>query len=1082
MAKHKQFVSSIRPCGILPDVPNRWVPPVRRDLDLGLPPNASRLDKFISALRALVKDMLRKETRLRTVALQDGVIAELDGRNRGYCFPFEGDAELFEGARVTIHVGSRTCDGTIASISSQWLIISLAEDFGPAIAACVLRIDNTAMIEALADRLEKARSGEARLNHSIADEVLDNSGDQAEAPLLEPHQVIFGELNSHQKMAVHHTIFNRVTYLWGPPGTGKTQTLGVINERLFAAGKRVLLCSNTNQAVDQVLTRLCENFGLSHPALIDGKFLRIGKSEGIPERFTEYLTLDGIVRRKSVDLQKRKLELQDAAEKLRAHADSSRHILEQFLALDRASQERAVAEERRQKLDKASATIIAQQAEVLQQFAALERELSLRANAGPLRRLLMRNEEIIKRDMAQCDARRNNVKAMIRDQQRERDNPELTRKLEKVSARYNALAESLHRYDRADAESIVSAVETKVASLLREIANINVKLDSIAQSIIAGARIVGATVTKAFLSPQQFGNFDTVIVDEASMVILPALYYVCGLAKEKVIISGDFRQLAPIVPTDEQAILETIGCDVFHAAGIPKAFSAGSTAKRTVMLAEQYRMKAGICDLISERMYEGRLVTSPSWIGPETELPAPFDGEMTIIDTSSIQPFVARFGSSRYNLMNAFAVRNLVRFLSEHQASFDRAELPGSKFTIGICTPFTAQKELLKRLVTHGEVLVGTVHRYQGAEKTAMIIDIPDSIGERFVSMFAQAGRPDDPGSQLFNVAVSRAKAHLIFVANLEYLDRKLPGDAFLRELLFTASVRGRVVDVRDVIAMWPNIEDWRECGHPLDFDPKALATGLFDRSSFDAVFRADLDHAKRGIAIYSPFVALQRVEAYEALFRRKNAEGIAIRCVTRPPAQNGSIPADDAKGALDSLDAMGCTVDTRGEIHQPVVVVDDEIIWFGSLNPLSHTGRTNETMLRVISKPGALQMAVFLSVTGNRSPDHAEGRAFLGENPKCPGCKARTTYRMGKSGPYWECESRCGWTEGLKPNRAQRLAAGNEDRPTNAPTCPKCKAQTVLRRGRYGKFWSCSRFPVCDGLVREHHERKPGPERRPAR
>ena len=1082
MAMHKQFVSSIRPCGILPDVPNRWVPPVRRDLDLGLPPNAPRLDIFVSALRALVKDMLRKGARLRTVALQDGVPLEIDGRNRSYCFPFEGDGELFEGARVTIHVGSRTCDGTIASVSSQWLIISLGEDFGPTIAACVLRIDNTAMIEALADRLEKARSGEARLNHSIADEVLDNSGDQAEAPPIERHQVIFGELNSHQKMAVHHTTVNRVTYLWGPPGTGKTQTLGVISELLFAADKRVLLCSNTNQAVDQILTRLCENLGISHPALIDGKFLRIGKSEGIPERFTEYLTLEGIVRRKSVDLQKRKLELQGDAEKLRARADSSRHILEQFLALDKASRERAAVEERRQEIEKASSTMIAQQAEVLQQFAALERELSFRANAGRFRRLLMRNEEIIKRDMAECDARRNHVKTMLRDQQRERDNPELMRRLEKVSARYNALAESLHGYDRAVAEKIVSEAEAKVDSLLREIATINVELDRIAQSIIAGAKIVGATVTKAFLSPQQFGNFDTVIVDEASMVILPALYYVCGLAKEKVIISGDFRQLAPIVPTDQQAILETIGCDVFHAAGIPKAFSGGSTAKRTVMLAEQYRMKAGICNLVSERMYEGRLVTSPGWIGPEIELPAPFDGEMTVIDTSSIQPFVARFGSSRYNLMNAFAVRNLVRFLSENQASFDKTKLPGNKFTIGICTPFTAQKELLKRLVTQDEVLVGTVHRYQGAEKTAMIIDIPDSIGERFVSMFAQAGKPDDPGSQLFNVAVSRAKAHLIFVANLNYLDRKLPGDAFLRELLHTASVRGRVVDVRDVIAIWPNVEGFCEYGHPLDFDPKAPATGIFDRSSFDRDFRADLDQTKRGIAIYSRFATLARVAAYEALFRQKTAEGIAIRCVTRPPAQHGSIRGDDAKQALDRLEAMGCTVDTRWEIHQQVVLVDDEIIWFGSLNPLSHISRTNETMLRVISRPGALQVAVLLNVTGKRSPEHAEGLAFLGENPKCPGCKARTTYRLGKWGPYWECESRCGWTEGLKPNRAQRPAAGNEVRPTNAPTCPKCKAPTVLRRGRYGQFWSCSRFPVCGGLVEEHRERKTETERRPAR
>ncbi len=49
-----------------------------------------------------------------------------------------------------------------------------------------------------------------------------------------------------------------------------------------------------------------------------------------------------------------------------------------------------------------------------------------------------------------------------------------------------------------------------------------------------------------------------------------------------------------------------------------------------------------------------------------------------------------------------------------------------------------------------------------------MIIDVPDSLGERYVSMFAQAGSPDDAGSKLFNVAVSRAKENVTFVANLD--------------------------------------------------------------------------------------------------------------------------------------------------------------------------------------------------------------------------------------------------------------------------------------------------------------------------
>ena len=32
--------------------------------------------------------------------------------------------------------------------------------------------------------------------------------------------------------------------------------------------------------------------------------------------------------------------------------------------------------------------------------------------------------------------------------------------------------------------------------------------------------------------------------------------------------------------------------------------------------------------------------------------------------------------------------------------------------------------------------------------------------------------------------------------------------------------------------------------------------------------------------------------------------------------------------------------------------------------------------------------------------------------------------------------------------------------------TCPKCGAPMVLKLGRYGKFYSCSRFPECDGML----------------
>jgi ssDNA-binding Zn-finger/Zn-ribbon topoisomerase 1 len=36
---------------------------------------------------------------------------------------------------------------------------------------------------------------------------------------------------------------------------------------------------------------------------------------------------------------------------------------------------------------------------------------------------------------------------------------------------------------------------------------------------------------------------------------------------------------------------------------------------------------------------------------------------------------------------------------------------------------------------------------------------------------------------------------------------------------------------------------------------------------------------------------------------------------------------------------------------------------------------------------------------------------------------------------------------------------------------CPKCNAKIVLREGKYGKFYGCSTFPKCNGIVKHYED-----------
>ena len=46
------------------------------------------------------------------------------------------------------------------------------------------------------------------------------------------------------------------------------------------------------------------------------------------------------------------------------------------------------------------------------------------------------------------------------------------------------------------------------------------------------------------------------------------------------------------------------------------------------------------------------------------------------------------------------------------------------------------------------------------------------------------------------------------------------------------------------------------------------------------------------------------------------------------------------------------------------------------------------------------------------------------------------------------------------------------KDVPNNAPTCPirECGENMTLKTGRYGKYWSCSKWPKCKGR-RQHRK-----------
>ncbi|MCO5170388.1 MAG: DNA2/NAM7 family helicase [Planctomycetes bacterium] len=80
-----------------------------------------------------------------------------------------------------------------------------------------------------------------------------------------------------QTDAIRFALGQSVSYLWGPPGTGKTRTLAHLVRELLAAGETVLLTASTNVAVDRLVESTLDALGSpARPPLV--RLGRVGRS------------------------------------------------------------------------------------------------------------------------------------------------------------------------------------------------------------------------------------------------------------------------------------------------------------------------------------------------------------------------------------------------------------------------------------------------------------------------------------------------------------------------------------------------------------------------------------------------------------------------------------------------------------------------------------------------------------------------------------------------------------------------------------------------------------------------------------
>lgn len=646
-------------------------------------PIPTQLRDYIAEFQIALDDeiqALRKSGGQRTYLTSGRYLSQR--RDGYYLYAFVADSEIRFQDDTPIELEIRgslerqTIEGILVSVEAFDVILALKKKANKTIPSAILNTSPIFLLKKLKERLDSALQPSSNMNHDIAQLLMrsepiahkDTTGNAAD--LLESLESRFNInicRNSDQEAAVEKVLTHKVSFIWGPPGTGKTTTLGMTVAALAMAGESVLVLSHSNMAVDTAMLSIAKYLKKA-PYYKEGLVLRHGIP--IPKILDEYpmLRAKNVLKSNEPDLIKK---------------------------IDDLKNER--------------------------------RSLMLR----------LRSKDIQNNDYAK--------KQIIKDIER------LDQKLKPL------------KVERRNKE----------------------------KQLTIKAMVVGCTLSKAIIADEiPPDKYDTVIVDEASMVSIPHCFFAALLAKRRIAVYGDFRQLGPIAKADTPAVENWLKKDIFEYSRVMHHVNQLKDDPRMAMLQTQYRMYPAIAD-IPNRLCYNQLLVNGSKVkidNQKTVMQSPFPGKALVLqDLSTLRAdcIKEQESKSRFNILSALVAANVAyQSVEENPLS-----------NVGIIAPYGAQSRLIHRMLRDigkdEQVKASTVHRFQGSERSVIIFDAVDSDPNPKIGLPLK-GALQSGAMRLANVAISRAKGKFIGVMNIRYIRNKLDTAQFSAFRKFTEYLHQR--------------------------------------------------------------------------------------------------------------------------------------------------------------------------------------------------------------------------------------------------------------------------------------------------
>ncbi len=253
-------------------------------------------DELITALGEEI-DAIKESGGSEKIGIHDGRYIGKAGARFLYCFLLDAEFNIPLDTPAQLHIDKDSHEAIIVSVQGFKITLSIKDDVGPTIPKAILSLSPYFLLQQLQRRIEEIHTGVLPANKESCMQLFGFTTGTSFSGVRSAADP--GNLNKEQLEAVNRCLQQRVTFIWGPPGTGKTRTIGTLVKELVRRGERLLVTSHTNVAVDTALLPAIK--ALSENEIHDGIVVRVGalaREDPILQR----VTMEAVLNRKSQDL------------------------------------------------------------------------------------------------------------------------------------------------------------------------------------------------------------------------------------------------------------------------------------------------------------------------------------------------------------------------------------------------------------------------------------------------------------------------------------------------------------------------------------------------------------------------------------------------------------------------------------------------------------------------------------------------------------------------------------------------------------------------------------------------------------